>query len=1140
MKPITIKHCLPLVFFALFFGIADAQDKFVTVSERQLPIAYEVDVLVVGGSTGNVAAAIEAQKGGAKTMLITDRPYLGEDMTATLRLWLEPGETLDDPLAAAIFTDPNRGKPSPALLAILGAEKKISFKYSVEERIDPAHPETSGKNRLSDGRAADPQYESLQINGDATLIVDFEKSQSVSVFSLLGFYRKDDFVIDSVSISSSNDKTTWKEIGIATLTAESVNTLDSPVEFRLVLDSPITTQYLKLNVKKTAAAKRVLLGELLFLPDKSLIPQAQGWIPKEGEKYTPPAPRPMHVKTTLDKVLEDAGVKFLYSTYATGYLSENSQQNQTSPRGVIINNRAGRQVILAKAVVNVDNFDLPISMPPPLSGTAEFVVVGGDPKEIDAKKYPLLKNASYEIIGEPFYGPWPNRAKTKSGVFPIIRYTFSLEREMVASHLVGDISVTNELEKQIRLATYDPDQQFTTDTIAFRVKGWQYLTTTQFIARGREVGTQVANTVKAVGKIDPANLQVRFGSASNAQQVPGEVRESLQNVSAFREPLGFVAQQEQKIPVVGEYDVVVVGGGTTGAPAGIAAARQGAKTLVLEYLHDLGGVGTAGAISVYWHGNRVGFTKEVQDGQTAWVIEQRNHWWREKLAEAGADVWYGVLGTGAVVAQTDGDPLVKGVMIATSAGPKIVLAKVVIDATGNADIAEIAGAKTHYVDGSEIAVQGHGLPPRHLGASYTNTDYLYVDENDMEDITHVFIYAKEKFPWAFDMGKIMDTRERKRVIGDFSFGPLDQINKRTYHDTIFRSYSDFDTHGYTTTPYFDVSHLHHDRQFADVPYRSSLPQGLEGILVGGLATSCHRDAIPLIRMQPDLQNQGYALGCIAAKAAKENVSLRKVDIDPVQKHLVEIGNLPEAVLTAKDNYGESIKDLPAAIKTVPDEFKGAQLLLWYPKESLPLLKEAYAKAATAKDKLAYAILLACLEDATGADALIDAIKAFDKWDPGWNFRGMGQFGWASSPLDRHIMMLGRTKDKRGVPVIVEKMKQLKAEDDFSHHRACALALEWIGDKTAAVAIAEMLKKPGIAGYVHHDLATARKWDKADPKGSTAEKSRRDSLIEIGYARALYRLGDHEGLGKKILEDYGKDLRGYFSRHANEVLKTPTP
>jgi hypothetical protein len=289
-------------------------------------------------------------------------------------------------------------------------------------------------------------------------------------------------------------------------------------------------------------------------------------------------------------------------------------------------------------------------------------------------------------------------------------------------------------------------------------------------------------------------------------------------------------------------------------------------------------------------------------------------------------------------------------------------------------------------------------------------------------------------------------------------------------------------------------------------------------------------------MQPDLQNQGYALGCLAAKAAKDDVPLRKLDIKPVQKHLVEIGNLPERVLTDKDNYGETIKDLPAAIKTLPDEYKGAALVLWYPKESLPLLREAYSQAKTAKDKQVYAMMLAAMGDATGVETLIEAVKSFDKWDAGWNFRGMGQFGWASSPLDRTIMMLGRTKDKRGAAVIAEKLKLLKSTDDFSHHRACALALEWIGDSSAASAIAEVLKKPGVSGYTHQDLATARKWDKADPKGSTAEQSRRDSLIEIGYARALYRLGDANGLGKKILEDYSTDMRGYFNRHANEILK----
>ncbi len=459
-----------------------------------------------------------------------------------------------------------------------------------------------------------------------------------------------------------------------------------------------------------------------------------------------------------------------------------------------------------------------------------------------------------------------------------------------------------------------------------------------------------------------------------------------------------------------------------------------------------------------------------------------------------------------------------------------------VDATGNGDIAEAAGAKMQYVDGNETAVQGHGLPPRNLGASYTNTDYMYVDETDMEDITHVFIYGKEKFPKAFDFGKIMDSRERKRVVGDFSFTALDQVNKRTYPDTICRTRSNFDSHGYTIDPYMEIEHLHHDGHFCDIPMRSCLAKGLEGIFVGGLATSCHRDAIPIIRMQPDLQNQGYALGCLAAKAAKDGVPLRKLDIKPVQQHLVDIGNLPETVLTDKDNFADSVKNLPDAIKTLPDNGKGASLVLWHPKESIPLVKEAYEKAEAPDAKLMYAMTLAGMGDPTGADTLIAAIKAFDKWDKGWNFRGMGQFGWAASPLDRYIMMLGRTKDPRGAAVIAEKLKILKPEDDFSHHRACALALEWIGDKSVAPVIAEHLKKPGVAGYHHHDIDTARKWDKADPKGGTAEKSRRDSLIEIGLARALYRLGDCDGLGKKILDDYSKDLRGYYSRHANEVLK----
>ena len=44
------------------------------------------------------------------------------------------------------------------------------------------------------------------------------------------------------------------------------------------------------------------------------------------------------------------------------------------------------------------------------------------------------------------------------------------------------------------------------------------------------------------------------------------------------------------------------------------------------------------------------------------------------------------------------------------------------------------------------------------------------------------------------------------------------------------------------------------------------------------------------------------------------------------------------------------------------------------------------------------------------------------------------------------------------------------------------------------------------------------------------------LREITLARALYRCGDYQGLGRKILESYTHDLRGHLARHAKAVLE----
>ena len=53
----------------------------------------------------------------------------------------------------------------------------------------------------------------------------------------------------------------------------------------------------------------------------------------------------------------------------------------------------------------------------------------------------------------------------------------------------------------------------------------------------------------------------------------------------------------QTAPLVGEYDVVVCGGGPAGFIAAIAAARQGARTALIERFGFLGGMATAGLVS---------------------------------------------------------------------------------------------------------------------------------------------------------------------------------------------------------------------------------------------------------------------------------------------------------------------------------------------------------------------------------------------------------------------------------------------------------------------------------------------------------------------------------------------------------------
>lgn len=54
-----------------------------------------------------------------------------------------------------------------------------------------------------------------------------------------------------------------------------------------------------------------------------------------------------------------------------------------------------------------------------------------------------------------------------------------------------------------------------------------------------------------------------------------------------------------KIAVDDRWDVIVIGGGPAGCTAAISAAREGAKTLLIEAMGQLGGMGTAGMVPAW-------------------------------------------------------------------------------------------------------------------------------------------------------------------------------------------------------------------------------------------------------------------------------------------------------------------------------------------------------------------------------------------------------------------------------------------------------------------------------------------------------------------------------------------------------------